>query len=128
MRESVWADSLTLWKDAEAKSPELARPRLNLGMAYQTEGSNDLAMIEYEHALRVNPRLALAYINIAGIYFGRDDFEDSEKALKKAMDMAPTLPAITLASDTATPGVANVSVYTPEAGTTNSLPFKIIAP
>jgi protein O-mannosyl-transferase len=93
MRERVWADSLTLWKDAEAKSPELARPHLNLGIAYQTEGANDLAMIEYEHALRVKPHLALAYINIAGIYFSRDDFENSEKALKKAMDMAPTLPA-----------------------------------
>jgi protein O-mannosyl-transferase len=91
VRESVWAGSLSLWKDAEAKSPELARTHLNLGMAYQTEGDNDLSMIEYEHALRMNPRLALAYINIAGIYFSRNDFENSEKALKKAMDMAPTL-------------------------------------
>jgi tetratricopeptide (TPR) repeat protein len=93
VREGVWAASLTLWKDAETKAPELARPHLNLGMAYQTEGFNDRAMIEYEHALRVNPNLAPAYINIAGIYFSGNDLENSEKALKKAMAMAPTLPA-----------------------------------
>jgi Flp pilus assembly protein TadD len=93
MRESVWADSLTLWRDAVTKSPKLARPHLNLGMAYQAEGAEDLAMMEYEQALQVNPRLAPAYINIAGIYFGRDDLENSEKALKIAMDMSPTLPA-----------------------------------
>jgi protein O-mannosyl-transferase len=93
MRERVWADSLALWKDAEAKSPELARPHLNLGMAYQTGGFDDLAMIEYEHALRVNPRLALAYVNIAGFYYSRNDLENSENALKKAMDLAPSLTA-----------------------------------
>jgi protein O-mannosyl-transferase len=93
VRERVWADNLTLWKDSEIKSPELARPHLNLGMAYQTEGANDLAMVEYEHALRVNPRLALAYINIAGIYFSRNDLDNSETALKTAMDLAPSLPA-----------------------------------
>jgi tetratricopeptide (TPR) repeat protein len=62
-------------------------------MAYQAEGAEDLAMMEYEQALQVNPRLAPAYINIAGIYFSRDDLENSEKALKIAMDMSPTLPA-----------------------------------
>jgi hypothetical protein len=38
------------------------------------------------------------------------------------------LQAKILASDIAAPGVANVRIYTPEAGTTSSLPFKIIAP
>jgi protein O-mannosyl-transferase len=102
MRESVWADSIALWQDAEAKSPELARPHLNLGMAYQTESANDpakreyyekLAKTEYEHALSVNKRLALAYINIAGIYYSWADLENSEKTLKTAIDLAPKLPA-----------------------------------
>jgi protein O-mannosyl-transferase len=93
VRERVWADSLMLWKDAEAQSPERARPHLNLGMAYQTEGANDLAVIEYEHALQVNPRLALAYINMAGIYYSRNDLDNSENTLKKAISLSPALPA-----------------------------------
>ena len=93
IRVGVWTDSLSLWKDAEAKSPELARPHLNLGMAYQAAGIDNLAMEEYRHALAVNPRLAPAYIDMAGLFFSHNDLDSSETALKKAMDLAPALPA-----------------------------------
>jgi protein O-mannosyl-transferase len=92
-RLDVWASSLTIWKDTVEKSPGLARPHMNLGMAYQAAGDDDLAIAEYRQALRINPRLAPAYVNMAGLFFNRNDFENSENALKKAIELAPTLPA-----------------------------------
>jgi tetratricopeptide (TPR) repeat protein len=90
-RNRVWADELSLWKDAEAKSPGLARPHLNLGLAYQTAGRLDEAMVEYGHALTLNPRLSPAYVNMGGIYYSRNDLDKAESALKKAAEFAPSL-------------------------------------
>jgi protein O-mannosyl-transferase len=93
LRIEVWANSLTLWRDAASKAPELARPHLNLGMAYQAAGAPDLAMTEYARALSVNPRLAPVYVNMAGVYFDRNDLVESENALRKAMALSPSMPA-----------------------------------
>jgi tetratricopeptide (TPR) repeat protein len=90
-RNRVWANSLTLWKDAELKSPELARPHLNLGLAYQTAGRFDEALAEYRHALSVNPKLSLAYVNMGGVYFSRNELDNAESALKRAVELSPSL-------------------------------------
>lgn len=90
-RNRVWADEVALWKDAEAKSPALARPHLNLGLAYQTAGRLDEALVEYGHALSLNPRLSSAYVNMGGIYFSRSDLDKAESALNKAAELSPSL-------------------------------------
>ena len=90
-RNRVWANDLALWKDAEAKSPGLARPHLNLGLACQTAGRLDQALVEYGHALSLNPRLSSAYVNMGGIYFSRSDLDKAESALKKAAELSPSL-------------------------------------
>ena len=91
-RNQVWSNSLTLWKDAEQKSPNSARPHLNLGLAYQSAGSSDGAVNEYWHALSINPKLTAAYVNLAGIYFARNDFSSAESVLKRAAALSPSLP------------------------------------
>jgi protein O-mannosyl-transferase len=90
-RIEVWANSVTIWKDAVEKSPQLARPHMNLGMAYQAAGNDDLAMVEYGQALRINSKLAPAYVNMAGLFFNRNDFDNSEIALRKAIGLSPSL-------------------------------------
>jgi tetratricopeptide (TPR) repeat protein len=98
-RNQVWKNGLTLWKDAEEKSPGLARPHLNLGFAYQSAGQTDAALAEYRHSLSVNPRLAPAYINMSAIYFSRNELDRSEAALRKAVALSPSMfaPYINLA-------------------------------
>ena len=91
-RNQVWSNSLTLWKDAEQKSPKSARPHLNLGLAYQSAGSSDAAVTEYWHALSINPKLTAAYVNLAGIYFSRNDLTSAESVLKRAAALSPSLP------------------------------------
>ena len=90
-RNEVWASNLTLWKDAERKSPELARPHLNLGLAYQNAGQAEAALAEYRHALAVNPNLVAGYVNLGGIHFSRNDLDSAERALQKAAELSPSL-------------------------------------
>jgi tetratricopeptide (TPR) repeat protein len=92
-RNEVWKNNVTLWQDAERKSPALARPHLNLGLAYQSAGQLDAALTEYGHALSINSRLAPAYINMGVIYLARNDPASAEVMLKRAVDLAPAIAA-----------------------------------
>lgn len=72
-RNQVWRDSLTLWQDAAAKSPEKVRPLVNLGIEYQRRGDKERA-IDYlsrasaaPHGLEHNRNMARA--NLAWMYF-----------------------------------------------------------
>ena len=100
LRNRVWADSMSLWRDAEKKSPGLARPHLNLGIAYLDAGMPEDALTEFEHALSVNPRLAPAYVNRGAVFFRRGELDRAEAELKKAVEIAPerAAPYLNLAS------------------------------
>jgi protein O-mannosyl-transferase len=89
LRNRVWADSLRLWSDTARKSPTLSRPHLNLGVAYQNEGRFDEALVEFDHALSINPRLAPALVNRGAIFFQRGELDRAEAELKKAIEVAP---------------------------------------
>ncbi len=89
-RNKVWAGEESLWRDAELKSPQLERPHLNLDVAYQAEGRYSEAMVEYEHALSVNPRLALAYSNMGSVLFNTGDLNGAEAKLKQAIALSPS--------------------------------------
>jgi tetratricopeptide (TPR) repeat protein len=91
-RNRVWENDLTLWTDTVKKSPGLARPHLNLGLACQLSNRPDAAIAQYREALAVNPRLSLAHINIAGILAGRGDLDAAESALRRAAELSPSLP------------------------------------
>ena len=90
-RNRVWANDLTLWADAVQKSPHLARPHLNLGLAYESNKQFDLALVEYQRALSINPKLSPAYVNMGNILFSKRNFQGSEAALRKAIELSPTL-------------------------------------
>ena len=90
-RSQVWTDSVTLWSDAEAKSPGLVRPHLNLGEAYQNSGDADRALEEYRHANALNPRLTPVYVNTGAIYLSRNQLELAETALRRAAELSPNI-------------------------------------
>ena len=92
-RNKIWKNSLTLWKDVVAKSPRLARPHVNLAVAYEAHGRPDAALAEYRQALSINPRLSPAYVNMGAIYLLRNELTDCENALRKAAELSPSLPA-----------------------------------
>jgi len=64
-RNKIWKDELTLWNDAVSKSPEKARPYLNRGVAYWSQGQWEKAMTDYEKAIALNPKyFSSAYFNM----------------------------------------------------------------
>jgi len=45
-RNSIWEDKITFWRDVVSKSPNKARPHVNLGLALLDEPHQNLEMIE----------------------------------------------------------------------------------
>lgn len=74
-RLAVWQSPLALWQDAVDKSPDKARPWLNLGVSRQLGGQLVPAVEAYCHALRLQPgnELATENLEIALIELGRLD-------------------------------------------------------
>ncbi len=99
-RNQVWANSLSLWTDAERKSPALARPHLNLGQVYQERGRYEEALAEYSRALSANPRLTPALVNRGAVFFQRGELDRAESELKRAIEVSPerAVPYLNLAS------------------------------
>lgn len=88
-RNAVFASNITLWEDAERKSPLKARPHLNLGQAYQEGGRSDDALREYEHALARNPDLHAASANVAALYIDQGELSKAEETLVRVTSRAP---------------------------------------
>jgi tetratricopeptide (TPR) repeat protein len=62
-RNKVWKNELTLWTDNVEKSPDKARPYVNLGKAKSHEGDITGGLEAYNKAIRCNPGYADAWFN-----------------------------------------------------------------
>jgi len=61
-----------------------AEINVRLGLAYLQQGDRDLALSKFEHALRLNPKLATAHLYIAEIYKGEGEAEKAEAHYREA--------------------------------------------
>ncbi|MEW6750774.1 MAG: tetratricopeptide repeat protein [Candidatus Latescibacterota bacterium] len=64
-RSRLWRDEGTLWADAAARGPGLARPRVYLGNHARAQGRPAEAVAHYEAALRLEPAEPAARANLA---------------------------------------------------------------
>ena len=92
-RTAVWADELTLWRDAAQKAPYMHAVQNNLGKALQEAGNTDEAIKAYKLAVQIDPRHGDAYNNLATIYHlqgermrGYGDVAGGDAALRRAVD------------------------------------------
>ena len=58
------ANSLDLYRQARALSPDFAQARVNLGSLLQRMGGLDAAEVEYSKAIRLEPRYPEAYYGL----------------------------------------------------------------
>jgi tetratricopeptide (TPR) repeat protein len=64
-RNAVWADPVTLWRDAAQKAPSIWQAHLSLGAALQEAGRCQEAVGAYEQAIRLAPRRQLSRAKLA---------------------------------------------------------------
>lgn len=90
MRNRVWQDEVTLWRDVVAKSPAKARAHGSLGHAYQRSGFPDEALNCYREAVRLAPGDHVARNNLGTIYLGRKDPHAALEQFREALKSAPS--------------------------------------
>jgi Flp pilus assembly protein TadD len=57
----------------------------DLGVAYEARGEPALAAREYRAALRLDPRLARARVNLGNVAAGRGDWRGAERCYRRAL-------------------------------------------
>ena len=88
-RAGVWASGKTLWGNAAAKYPNLARPHNNLGTYYAERKQFGKARGEFEKAVLLKPDYADAYIDLGNIYAEEGNYADAEAMLQKGISLNP---------------------------------------
>lgn len=74
---------------ATTLDPEYTKAWVNLGIAYDTRGSNGPARMAYEAALEVNPDDVLAYCHLGFNYYSRGDKDTAMKMYERALAIDP---------------------------------------
>jgi len=67
------------------KDPLTAEEHNNLGVIYEREGKNDLALREYKRAVSLDGSLVTPLVNIGNVYRKEKEYEDAEKYYRKAL-------------------------------------------
>ncbi len=91
-RNKVWKDELTLWHDVLKKSPNKARPYIELGAAYGRLGDMDKVIEMNTKAIERDPYRALAYGNIGYAYLIKKDLGKAIKFFHQAFLYQEYLP------------------------------------
>ena len=88
-RNQVWQSEYTLWRDAAAKAPLMARPYFYLGKACASRGQGEAAIAAFEHALRRDPALVAAYVLLGQLYQERGAIRQAEQIFRKGLEKEP---------------------------------------
>ena len=90
-RNEVWKSEETLWADAVARGPAMARPYANLGKAYLEQGRYREAVEASRQAIQIDPLLERAYYNIGTAYLGQGKHELAIAHYQRALEIQPAL-------------------------------------
>ncbi len=72
------------------KDPLTAEEHNNLGVIYEREGKNDLAIREYKSAIRNDDTLVTPLVNLGNVYFKEGKFTKAERSYEKALELDVT--------------------------------------
>jgi tetratricopeptide (TPR) repeat protein len=88
-RNRVWKERLTLWWDVVSKSPDKARPRTYLGLAYTEQGRIDEAIEQYRSAIRLKPDYPEAHNNLGNAFFNQGRIDEAIEKYRSAIRLKP---------------------------------------
>jgi Flp pilus assembly protein TadD len=79
----------TLYRDSVEKSPDNAFTRYNLGTLLDDAGHPDEAIPQYEAAIRLDPGMICAYLNLGNSYRHLDRLVEAEATYREALRVDP---------------------------------------
>ncbi len=88
-RNAVWADQVSIWKDAADKASGNSRAFNGLGDAYLNEGNIDEAVIALEKSVALDSLNFRAHNNLGTIYGRRGDYRNAIRHFEKAVSIKP---------------------------------------
>ena len=88
-RNEVWRDGVSLWSDVVSKSPDKARPHLNLGAELMLVGRTEQAVEQFRRAAALKPDYAEAYVNLAAAYHAMGKIDEAIEACSVALRIDP---------------------------------------
>jgi len=89
VRNGVWQDDLTLWKDVLSKNPENIRASNNLGRALAQSGRFEEADSHFSDVLRFDQEEAKAHFNKGVAMAGQGRFEEALRNYREALRINP---------------------------------------
>ena len=92
-RNQVWQNALTLWTDVVKKSPNKARPQLNLGLALANQDRLDEATQHYSKSIQLDPNYAEAHNNLGVVLKKQGKIDEAIQHYRKALQLNPTYAA-----------------------------------
>lgn len=69
--------------------PLTAREHNDLGVIYEREGKNDLAIREYKRAIAADGSLVTPRVNLGNVYMKEGEYTDAEKYYREALERDP---------------------------------------
>jgi tetratricopeptide (TPR) repeat protein len=84
-----FASGCALPKIIILNDPLSAEEHAELGRIYESQGKEDLALLQYRAAVRRNPRQVQAWLLLGDLAYRRGDYGEAETAYKKALNLQP---------------------------------------
>lgn len=89
IRNPVWRDDVSLWRDALSKAPGNQAAYVNLGAAYQARGDLQAAAEVYQRAVERFPRNAILHNNLGALYRASGDLRRAAEEFRAAIRVNP---------------------------------------
>ena len=88
-RNQLWGSDLTLWRDAAAKAPLMARPHYYLGEALAVRGQVGAAILAFERALQRDPAFTAVHARLGQLYLENGQTGSAERILQQGLEVDP---------------------------------------
>ena len=89
LRNAVWSDPVTLWRESVDLAPVHFRPRLLLGEALQDAGRRDEAVEQYKIGIRLRPTELTGYIKLGLCLAELGRLGEARQSLREAVAVDP---------------------------------------
>jgi tetratricopeptide (TPR) repeat protein len=90
-RNRLWNDEIALWIDCAGKSPNKARPYVNLALAYFNAGAYDKSQEMAKKAIEIDPKSAYAYYTLSLTFRKMGNLNEAIAMAQKSLDVDPDL-------------------------------------